>query len=75
MRHFTIAHLLYLIAAVDAAVALMWGVPVLNGPEPATDDDRRMRSGRLMLIGGMFAFAILLCLVATFTDVAAIPIS
>jgi hypothetical protein len=74
MNHFTVGHLLYLIAAVDAVIALLVGVWLVNAPEPTTDDERKKRRARLLVAVNLVVTAIIFCLMATLMDVAKTPI-
>jgi hypothetical protein len=74
MSHFTLGHLLYVVAAVDALWAIWMVLSLRNIPAVGPDGTGNARNARLMLAASTFASAIFIGAIATFTSVAATPL-
>ena len=72
--HFTMGHVLYVIAAVDAAIALVMALRLRDAPDPVTDEERTRRRSRGFVVLNLLVTAIALCLVGHFLPAVQQPI-
>lgn len=64
MTHLTLGHLLYVFAAVDAAIALAVGISLRDAPMQMTDQLAARRRSRALVAASMIVTAIAFCLMA-----------